>query len=82
MQILNFIEAIQQASNGEFDIAIKHYGKAIELNPQFAGAYNNRGNAKADLRQFIEALADFDKAITLNPQFAGHTIIVVMLNLT
>ena len=47
--------------------AIKHYGKAIELNPNFAEAYNNRGNAYSDKDELNRAIQDFDKAIDLNP---------------
>ena len=50
--------------------AIKHYNKAIDLNPQNAGAYYNRGNAYFDLQEYQKALNDYDKAITLNPQYA------------
>ena len=34
---------------GEFDRAIDDYNKAIELNPEFAYAYKNRGNAHYNL---------------------------------
>src|SRR5436190_15911175 len=30
-------------SRGEYDQAIADYGKAIEINPKYAEAYNNRG---------------------------------------
>ena len=38
-----------------------------ELNPVFAEAYHNRGNAKSNLGQHQEAIADYNKAIELNP---------------
>ena len=44
--------------------------KAIELNPQHADAYNNRGNAKYSLKEYKEAIKDFNQAIELNPQHA------------
>jgi tetratricopeptide (TPR) repeat protein len=48
--------------------ALNDYCKAIELNPRYADAYNNRKN-------FYEfALADFNKAIELNPSFAIELI--------
>ena len=46
------------------------YAKAIALNPQDPGAYNNRGNIYVALQQYQEALDDYAKAIALNPQFA------------
>ena len=42
------------------------YNKAIKLNPQDAKAYNNRGNAKARLKQYNEAIKDYNQAIELN----------------
>ena len=30
---------------GEYDLAIKDYNKAIELDPNYHAAYNSRGNA-------------------------------------
>ncbi len=50
--------------------AIKHYNKAIGLNPQLAEAYNNRGVAYDALKQHQKAINDYDKAIDLNPQSA------------
>ena len=49
--------------------AIDHYGKAIELNHQFARAYNNRGTAKKDSGNYQGAITDYNKAIELNPQY-------------
>ena len=42
---------------------IRTYTKAIELNPTYAAAYNNRGTAKDDLGQPEAAIADYDRAI-------------------
>jgi len=54
--------------------AIKAFSTAIELNPQFALAYRNRGIAHVIatgiLDNYSHALNDFDKAIELNPQYA------------
>ena len=50
--------------------AIEYYRKAIELNPQFFQAYNNRGNAYRALKQDQKAINDYDKVIELNPQDA------------
>ena len=48
--------------------------KLIETNPQDAAAYNNRGNAKIDLKDYIGAVADYTKAIEINPQYAYYYI--------
>ena len=34
--------------NAQYDEAIANYTRAIEINPRYAEAYNNRGNASAD----------------------------------
>lgn len=49
--------------------AIVYYTKAIEINPLFAEAYSERGNAYGNLKQYQEAIADFTKAIEINPKF-------------
>ena len=46
------------------------YDRAIHLKPDFAEAFNNRGNAKADSGEYAAAIADYDKAIHLKPDFA------------
>ena len=40
------------------------------LKPDFAEAYNNRGNALRDLKRPEEALASYDRAIALKPDYA------------
>ena len=47
--------------------AVDAYTKAIELNPKFAEAYNDRGVAYADLGNPTRAIKDYNKAIQLNP---------------
>ena len=47
-------------------ISVKDYDKVIELDPNYVNAYNNRGNAKSDLKLYEEAIKDYDKAIELD----------------
>ncbi len=54
-----------------YENAIKSYDKAIEINPQYAKAYSNRGVAKFVSGDIAGALLDYDKAIEINPQLAG-----------
>jgi len=51
--------------------AIEYLDEAIKLKPNFAGAYNNRGNAYCDLGQYKRAIEDYNVAINLNPDFAN-----------
>jgi len=50
---------------------IINYTKAIELKPDYADAYNNRGNAYAAKGQHEQASADYTKAIELQPDYAS-----------
>ena len=56
--------------NGGSENSISAYDDAIRLKPDYALAYNNRGNAKAALERHVEAIADFDEAIRLKLGFA------------
>lgn len=49
---------------------IDYYNKIVELNPNDAEAYTNRGIAKIKLKNFEGVIQDFNKAIELNPKNA------------
>ena len=48
--------------------ALKDYGEAIRLRPDYAEAYSNRGIVYYDKGQFDRAIQDYDQAIRLNPE--------------
>ena len=50
--------------------SIAAYNEAIRLKPDYAQAYNNRGNVKGLLERHEEAIADYDEAIRLKPDYA------------
>ena len=50
---------------GNYEGAIKDYTAAIQLKPDFAEAYVNRGNAKNKLGRTSEAEQDFNTALPL-----------------
>ena len=50
--------------------SIAAYNEAIRLKPDYAQAYNNRGNVKVLLERHEEAIADYDEAIRLKPDYA------------
>jgi len=41
--------------------------QSIQLKPDYAEAWNNRGNALHDLKRYEEAITDYDKALNLKP---------------
>jgi len=50
--------------------AIEYLNEAIKLRPDWAEAYNNRGNAYGDIRQHQRAIEDYNEAIRLKPDYA------------
>jgi tetratricopeptide (TPR) repeat protein len=50
--------------------AIEYLSNAIKLKPDYTDAYNNRGNAYANLGQHQRAIEDYNKAISLEPDDA------------
>ena len=61
--------------NKGFDIndnsqKVIYYSKSIELDPEFADAYNNRGAAYGKLGNHNTAIRDFSKAIEIDPRDA------------
>ena len=60
----------QALSEKDYQKAIQLYSEAIELDPNFAEAYSNRGYAKYLLGEEENALQDYDKAIELNPNLS------------
>lgn len=56
-------------NNGQSDLAIRDFDRAIFLQPNYVRAYNNRAVAyqmNGDLRHAID---DYDKVISINPNF-------------
>jgi tetratricopeptide (TPR) repeat protein len=50
--------------------AIECYDKALEINPQNADAYYNKGLSLSSLKSHAEAIECYDKALEINPQNA------------
>ena len=56
---------------GQYPQAIQDLDEAIQLDPQYSLAYNNRGVYYTNLGQLDQALRDYEEAIRLNPQYGG-----------
>ncbi len=57
----------QKARYTDSQKAVTFLQKAIHENPAFAEAYNNRGNAYRDMKDYAKAIQDYNKAISLAP---------------
>ncbi|MCX5692556.1 MAG: tetratricopeptide repeat protein, partial [Candidatus Omnitrophica bacterium] len=60
-------KGIEYAQKGKYDEAISEYNEAIEINPNYAEAYSNRGDAYAKQGNLSQAISDCTKAIGINP---------------
>jgi tetratricopeptide (TPR) repeat protein len=57
--------------SGEFDDALKHLDRALEINPDDDEGWYNRGIALDDLGRYEEAIASYDRAIEIKPDDDG-----------
>ncbi|MCE5285979.1 MAG: tetratricopeptide repeat protein [Pelosinus sp.] len=64
-------EGIGYDQKHNYDKALECYSKAIEIDPNFAGPYNLRGNIYAQKGFFELALADYSMFIKLEPNNSG-----------
>ena len=61
---------LDASSQGLIPEAISHFDKAIQLEPDTAVYYRNRGVAHNKLGQYETAIDDYTKAIQLDPDYA------------
>jgi tetratricopeptide (TPR) repeat protein len=64
------IEGKEKENISELEQVTSYYSRAIEINPKYANAYNNRGNAYTYKGDYDRAISDFNQAILLNPKNA------------
>jgi tetratricopeptide (TPR) repeat protein len=67
---LYFSQGYDLSNQNLYSLAIDKYNLCIQINPNFASAYNNRGEVKQHLDNFKDAIADFTKAIQIDPSYA------------
>ena len=68
---IDYFESGWDKQNSEdYAGAIIDYTIAIKSDPDYAAAYNNRGNAYDDLGEYNTAISDYTTAIRLDPDYA------------
>jgi tetratricopeptide (TPR) repeat protein/serine/threonine protein kinase len=67
---LHFMVAVILGAKGALEDAVLEYSRAIELDPQYGMALNNRAVAYSNLHQSDKALADRTRIIELYPKSA------------
>ena len=66
---IHIFKAIQYEDQGNYDLAIREYAKAIEGNPKYADSYNKRGLVYFNKNMYEQAIKDYTTAIQLNPKY-------------
>jgi tetratricopeptide (TPR) repeat protein len=56
------------ATYGNNQAAIRYFGKAIALDPNYSGAYFSQGISHGQLGNYSRAVADINRAIEMAPQ--------------
>lgn len=63
-----FEKGYEAYENEKYKMAAEYYTKAVDLDSQFASAYNNRGIAYYKLGRYEESIRDYNKAIAIDSQ--------------
>jgi tetratricopeptide (TPR) repeat protein len=66
---LSLIAGYVDAQRGENEAAVRAFTHALEIDPQMAVGYMNRGYVYNDMRLATKAEQDFRKALELNPKY-------------
>jgi len=55
---------------GQYELAVADYKKALEVKPDFYIAWNNLGLTYMGMKEYEQAIGSLNKALELNPNFA------------
>jgi tetratricopeptide (TPR) repeat protein len=61
----------ESISRGDYQHAIKHFNQALQLNPKFSEAYNQRAIAHYLMQNYDASILDGEKAVELMPIHFG-----------
>ncbi|MBN1365998.1 MAG: tetratricopeptide repeat protein [Syntrophaceae bacterium] len=77
MDWFNHAKALWDEEGGKFtdpQKAIGYLNNVVKSQPNYAPAYNSRGNAYADLGNYQQAIKDYNEAIRLKPDYVSAYI--------
>jgi len=69
--VYNSIKVTEEGSKDEYDLAIEHYTKALEKNPNDAGAYYSIANSYYMKGELDLAILNYSKVIEIDENHAG-----------
>ena len=70
MSLSSFAVGLVLLGCGQRPTGVSVYNKALEINPKYSEAYNNRGIVYGEKGQHDRAIADYNKALEFRPNYA------------
>jgi Tfp pilus assembly protein PilF len=64
-----FMLGVRSARSGNFDLAVKYFREAINIDPAHIGTHYNLGNVYRDKGQIEEAFSCYQKVLQLDPSY-------------
>lgn len=68
--VLNYNTAQIFSRLNDFEMALKFYNKAIDMDPNYSEYYNERGNLHQKMGQYEQALADYQQALRCSAPYS------------
>jgi tetratricopeptide (TPR) repeat protein len=65
------MRAQAQADEGNFEMAVADYTRALDINPWFSAALQGRGNLLLKIGDFSGAVADYSRVLEINQKLVG-----------
>jgi tetratricopeptide (TPR) repeat protein len=62
-----YTKGVDEAQKGNYKKAVENYEKAVEIDPEFAFAWDNMGLAFRKLEDYDKALAAYNKSLEIDP---------------